>query len=87
MEEELVDADDLQPGLLTDKKHPLIESFKTEKDQLHLSSCNMNTAPVHLNNCSLFQSIYCTNDVISRGKNKTTMGINAELPKSKFLTD
>lgn len=52
MEEELVDADDLQPGLLTDKKHPLIESFKTEKDQLHLSSCNMNTAPVHLKNCS-----------------------------------
>lgn len=44
MEEELVDADDLQPGLLTDKKHPLIESFKTEKDQLHLSFCNMNTA-------------------------------------------
>lgn len=63
-------------GYLQTKKHPLIESFKTEKDHLHLSSCNMNTAPVYLNSCSLFQSIHCTNDVISRGKNKTTMRIN-----------
>lgn len=70
------------------QKHPLIESFKTEMDQLHLNSSNINTAPVHLNNCSFFQSIHCKSDVISIENNdcqKQNFRWTNRLPCCRFV--